>query len=185
MKKTSTRRIAAFTLTITGLMALLFLTSYSQKTAGDAASVSLQGPLAETTGKGARAIEGLWSTAVVIRNCQTGDPLITFTAMDLFNQGGTEIDTNNAVPSPVTASVRPPGFGIWEYHGERQFSVNIRFFLFNPNGTPAGHRRIFQDILMGDDNNSWESTVSTTNYDLNGNLTSTGCATAAATRVLD
>jgi hypothetical protein len=185
MKKTSTRRLTTFTLALAAMITLLFLTSYSQESAGDAESGSLHASRPYPTVEGARAIEGLWNTAVTIRNCQNGDPILTFRAMDLFNQGGTEVDTNNAVPSAMFPSVRPPGFGIWQYLGVRRFSVNIRFFLFNPDGTPAGHRRIVQDILLSENNDTWESTVATTNYDLNGNVTSTGCATASATRVVE
>jgi hypothetical protein len=157
--------------------AISFLSVYSQKTAGDAVSALRDGPAAETTGRGSKSIEGVWNATVTIRNCQNGTPITSFKAMDLFVQGGSVVDTNAAPPN-----TRGPGFGTWEFLGEHQFASTIRFFLYNPDGTFAGVRRIAQDITVGEDNNTWESTVSITVYNPAGDLTSTACATAAAQR---
>ena len=129
------------------------------------------------TGKGARAIEGTWNVVVTLRDCTTSAPVGTFRAMDIFIQGGSVIDTNAAPPS-----TRGPGFGSWAYTGEQQFTATIRFFIYNPDGTFAGVRRLVQEIVMGPDNNTWESTVATIIFNPAGVPIVTGCATASAVR---
>lgn len=133
--------------------------------------------VADDTGRGAREIEGTWNVVVTIRNCQTGTPVASFKAMDLFIQGGSIVDTNAAPPS-----TRGPGFGSWEFVGEHKFSSVLRFYLYNPDGSFAGVRRIAQEISLGGDNNSWESTVGIIVFDPAGNMIATACGTAAATR---
>ena len=128
-------------------------------------------------GNGARALEGTWNVVVTIRICQTGTPLATFKAMDLFMQGGSVVDTNSTPPT-----TRGPGFGSWAHVSENQFSATLRFYQYNPDGSFAGVRRVAQEITLAADSNSWESVVSNITYDPSGNQTGTGCATAVATR---
>jgi hypothetical protein len=129
------------------------------------------------TGKGARALEGTWNTVVTLRDCTTQAPLGTFRAMDMFIQGGSLVDTNAAPPT-----TRGPGFGSWSYVGEQQFTATLRFFIYNPDGTFAGVRRVAQEITMAEDNNTWESTVANIIYNPAGTPVATGCATAVASR---
>lgn len=122
-------------------------------------------------------IEGVWDSRVTIRNCQTGDVIAMFRAMDMFHRGGTLTDTNAVPPS-----TRGTGFGTWEYLGHARYNVLLRFFLYNPDGSFAGVRRIAQDIALNRGGDEWTSTVSITVYDPAGTLTATACATATATR---
>jgi len=121
-------------------------------------------------------IEGVWDARATIINCQTGNPVVTFRAMTTFLHGGSMLDTNANPPA-----TRGPGFGRWQYLGGRQISSNIRFFLYNPDGSFAGVRRVTQVIdLNGDD---LTSTVSIEVFDPNDNLVTTACATSIAKRV--
>lgn len=129
------------------------------------------------SGVGSKAIEGVWDARVTIINCDTGNPIAMFRAMDMFHNGGTFTDTNAAPPN-----TRGPGFGTWEYLGRRQFNAVLRFFLYNPDGSFAGVRRIAQDIRLNRSGDEWESTVAITVFDPAGNQISTACATATATR---
>jgi hypothetical protein len=124
----------------------------------------------------ARLIEGVWDAQVTIRNCQTGIAGPTFRAMDLFVRGGAVVDTNSAPPS-----TRGPGFGSWEHLGGRSFTSTLRFFLYNPDGSFAGVRRIAQDIQLNEAADGWASTVNITVTAANGTVTN-ACATATATR---
>jgi hypothetical protein len=135
------------------------------------------GTAALEKGQGARALEGTWNVVVTIRVCQTGTPIATFKAMDLFIQGGSVLDTNATPPT-----TRGPGFGSWEHVSENQFSATLRFYMYNADGSLAGVRRVAQDITLGADSNSWESVVGNITYDANGTQTGVGCATAVAQR---
>jgi len=121
-------------------------------------------------------IEGVWDSRVTIRNCQTGNPLTTFRAMDTFIRGGSLVDTNASPPT-----TRGPGFGRWQYVSGGQYTATFRFFLYNADGTFAGVRRVTQTIdLEGDDLNSM---VTVEVFDTNDTLISTACATSTARRV--
>jgi hypothetical protein len=128
-------------------------------------------------GKGARALEGTWMVNVTIRNCDTGAPLAAFKAMDMFIQGGSLVDTNAAPPS-----TRGPGFGSWESVGYHDFRSTLRFFLYNPDGSFAGVRRIAQDISMDQTDDAWASTVGITVFNPAGDQVATACGTAVAVR---
>lgn len=92
-------------------------------------------------------IEGVWDSRVTIRNCQTGAALTTFRAMETFVRGGSLVDTN-AAPT----STRGPGFGRWQHEQGSQFSATFRFFLYNPDGSFAGVRRVSRTIFVDGDN---------------------------------
>jgi len=121
-------------------------------------------------------IEGVWDSRVTIRNCQTGAALTTFRAMETFVRGGSLIDTN-AAPT----STRGPGFGRWEHEQGSQFNATFRFFLYNPDGSFAGVRRVSRTIFVDGDNLT--SVVNIEVFDTNDVLVSTACATEVARRV--
>ena len=163
-----------------GLVLTLAIVNFVSNTHVQAQAVDQKASEPETTsftGKGARALEGTWNVVVTLRDCQTQAPVGTFRAMDLFIQGGSLVDTNSA-----PTATRGPGFGSWEYVGEQQFTATFRFFIYNPDGTFAGVRRVAQEISMGADNNSWESTVANIIFNPAGTPIATGCATASAVR---
>ena len=160
------------------ILALAHLSAYSQKTAGEFDSINRDAvSLADNGGKGSRALEGTWNVVVTIRNCQTGTAITSFKAMDLFIQGGSVVDTNAAPPS-----TRGPGFGSWEFLGDHNFRTTLRFYLYNLDGSFAGVRRIAQEISVGEDNNTWESTVGITVFNPAGDQVATACGTSAAVR---
>jgi len=177
MKYKSTKLVATCLFVITAILALGHLSAYSQKTAGEEMGNREVTSPADNTGKGSRALEGAWMATVTIRNCDTGAPVATFKAMDLFIQGGSVVDTNAAPPS-----TRGPGMGSWEFVSGPDFKSVLRFFLYNPDGTFAGVRRIAQNITVGDDNNTWESTVGITVFNPAGDQVATACGTAVAAR---
>ena len=121
-------------------------------------------------------ILGVWDSRVTIRNCQTGNPIANFRAMETFLSGGGLIDTNAAPPS-----TRGPGFGKWQFTGGSQYTATFRFFLYNADGSFAGVRRVSRTIDV--DGNTLTSTVSIEVFDTNDALVSTACATEIATRV--
>ena len=80
------------------------------------------------------------------------------------------------------AALGATGFGSWAYTAEQQFTATLRFFIYNPDGTFAGVRRVAQEIVMAPDNNSWESTVANIIFNPAGTPIATGCATASGVR---
>jgi hypothetical protein len=126
----------------------------------------------------AKRIEGVWEAQATLRVCQTGAPLATFRAMSMFIRGGSLLDTNAAPPA-----TRGPGFGRWEYLGERSYRAVFRFFRYNPDGSFAGVTRVTRNITLGEGGDEFTGTGGAEVFDANDNLIATGCNTETARRV--
>jgi hypothetical protein len=138
------------------------------------AAIIAQDPPVEPEGKG---IEGTWDHQVTIRICATGAPIAQVSTMSTYGQGGV-ISEVSAGQSPA---VRSPGLGVWNHVRGREYSEAVRFFRFNPDGTRAGKTVILSNFVhLLDDTLDYTSMVR--NYDVNGVLVSTVCATTTSTR---
>ena len=123
-------------------------------------------------------IEGTWRVQVTLRNCQTGAEIRTFPALLSFAQGGTLTGTSTVVPP----AARGGDFGIWQFNGHGSYSAVSEAFIFNA-GAWSQTQRISQSITLSEDANTLWSTAQTQFFDTTGNLASSGCATAVATRM--
>jgi hypothetical protein len=122
-------------------------------------------------------LEGTWFTQVSIRNCQTGAVLRTFPALGTFAQGGTLVDTTTG----FSPALRTPGHGSWEKtDGHSYRSVSVAF-LFDAAGNWTGIQKLTQKIEV--QNDAFTSTATNEILDVNGNVVTTGCATAVGSRV--
>jgi len=126
-----------------------------------------------------RKLEGTWRVQVTLRNCQTGAELRTFPALLTFAQGGTLTGTTTVFPP----ALRGPDHGVWEHNGRRRYRAVTEAFIFNPAGAWTSTQRITQDIELSSNPDGFTSTASVEFFDTAGNPTSTGCATAVATRM--
>ena len=139
---------------------------------------STQGQAEGLQSRGGR-IEGTWRVHVTQRNCETGAEIRSFPAMLTFAQGGTLTGTTTAFPP----SLRGPDHGVWNHHGAHRYGAVSEAFLFSPAGAWALTQRITQVIQLSPDADSFTSDASVEFFDTLGNTTSTGCATAVATRM--
>ena len=177
MKRMTLKAIPGAALALTLVLAAAQIPASAQEKK-DKQDEQLQADSLEMSSKAKREerIEGVWDYRATILDCQTGNPIRTFRAMDTFINGGSLVDTNTSPPA-----TRGPGFGRWQFVGGSQYTATFRFFMYNPDGTFAGVRRVTQAIdLNGDDLNSM---VRIEVFDPNDTLISTACATATAKRV--
>jgi hypothetical protein len=124
-----------------------------------------------------RGLEGTWFTQVTIRDCQTNAVVRLFPALNTFHRGETMTDTTTG----VSPSVRSPGLGKWEKTGSHSFSATSLAFLFSSTGVPTGTQQLTHRIEMQGDEISFTSSVAI--FDNNGNVVTTGCATAVGRRI--
>ncbi len=133
-------------------------------------------------GEGARALEGSWSAQVTIRNCQTGEAIKTFAAMNTFMQGGT-MQEYSVGAAPLT---RGPGHGVWKHESGQQFTFAFQFFRFNADGTYAGltkaRRQVTLRRLRDGYTEGYLGTAAIEIFNAAGVLVGTACATETATR---
>jgi hypothetical protein len=179
MKKISLKAISGFAMPIILLLAAVQIPASAQE-ARDTQARERSGDtldISPSANKEER-IEGVWDSRVTIINCQTGASITSFRAMETFLRGGGLVDTNAAPPS-----TRGPGLGRWQYVGGGQYTASFRFFLYNPDGTFAGVRRVSRTIDLGFGGDTLTSTVAIQVFDPNDILISTACATETARRV--
>ena len=132
----------------------------------------------ENPGSHGGQIEGTWRVQVSLRNCQTGAEVRTFPAMLTFAVGGTLTGTSTVIPP----SARGGDFGIWQFNGHGSYSAVSEAFLFS-GGAWSQTQRITQAITLSQDASTFSSDAHTEFFDTAGNLVSSGCATAVATRM--
>lgn len=151
------------------------------------AALTLAGMISTKTALGApeRAesngpkLEGTWRVQVTIRDCNSGATLRTFPALLSFAQGGTLTETTAGFPP----ALRSPGHGFWRHTTDHSYLAVSEAFLFSPAGVWTGTQRLTQSIEIGDSPDQLNSTATSEIYDTNGQLITSGCATAVATRM--
>jgi hypothetical protein len=125
-----------------------------------------------------RDLEGSWNAEFTVRNCQTGDALTTFPALNTFERDGTLQHDSGAV-NPQT---RSSGHGVWKHEMRRSFSFAIQFLRFNNDGTYAGRTVARRQAELNQSGSSYAADVTLEIYNPAGVLVGTGCATETATR---
>jgi hypothetical protein len=121
------------------------------------------------------SIEGVWKTVVTPRICATGTPVgPTFPGILMFISGGTMTGTSTAVTSVYGSWAREPGL--------RRYSFATLSFRYDASGNLTGTRRIFQDVTLDDDGDSFVSSGGFQDRDNAGQLTMSGCSTSTGER---
>ena len=101
-------------------------------------------------------IEGVWESAVTIRDCSTGAPLRAFKGLSVLHRGGTASATNNNPPASAG-----PAFGTWRATGTpASYTAAFRLLRFNPDGTYAGAQNLTRTLKLEADRNSMTGTIS-------------------------
>jgi len=129
-------------------------------------------------GRNARDLEGSWNVQVTLQNCQTGEAIRTFSAMNTFMQGGT-MQEFSVGAAPLA---RGPGHGVWRHQGGRRYSFAFQFFRFNADGTYAGTTRGRRAAEISRSGDSYSATATLEVFNPAGVLVATGCAAETATR---
>ena len=130
-----------------------------------------------------RSIEGVWRTAMTLRNCQTGAPLPVpvLRGLNTFNKGGTMAEWG--VGPGQTPAMRGPGHGTWKHEKSwNEYSSTFLHYRYDAAGTFLGSVRITSAVLLGESGDEFTTIASINILDPDYNVIGTGCATAIATR---
>jgi hypothetical protein len=122
----------------------------------------------------ARGLVGTWSQTVNLPA-----PLPPLQSLQVFNRGGTAVETSNEPPG-----TRTPMFSTWKHMGGRLYSATGVHFIFNPQtGGYQGTRKINRTIELAPDGQSYETVARVTTFDPSGNIVATFSARASAKRM--
>lgn len=151
------------------LVALLF-----QACGGGGGSAVAQG-LADTD-----PIEGVWESAITIRDCASGTTLRGFKGLTVLHRGGTASGTNNNPPAS-----NGPAFGTWKATSTPSaYTATFRFYRFNPDGSFAGAQSLVRNVNLAADRNSMTGTISAQLLDASNNVVGPPiCGVEATARV--
>jgi hypothetical protein len=120
------------------------------------------------------------------RNCQTGNPLPSFSVLLSFARGGTLTEVMNA--QAFLPGQRTPGLGVWgrTYHNSYR-GIWDAFILFDSPTTPPLFRRGVQRLMWDFNVVGDQMTIEASSqfFDTNGNPLATACATGTGTRFED
>ncbi len=113
------------------------------------------GAVAQSMADAPDIVEGVWESAVTIKDCTSGAVQRTFKGETLFHRGGT-LNADNSLPVPS----RGASFGVWKQDSASHYSSKFRFLRFNPDGTVAGSQRVVRTVVLAADGNSMTSIIS-------------------------
>ena len=123
-------------------------------------------------------IEGFWQSSVSLKDCSSGAAIGGFRGLSVFNQGGTASADNNQ-PS----ATKGPALGTWKKSATGSYVVELRFWRYLPDGSPAGQQRLTRTITLAADGKSLTSTIVTQALDASDTVTLTACGTEAGARI--
>ena len=121
-------------------------------------------------------LEGAWKVSVTIHDCATGDIIRTPRALNLFGRDGSVTETAD---NPLRSS----SVGQWRHLQANSYTSTFWFFRRNPDGTFAATVKVTRMIELGDDGNHFISTGTVEDFNADGVLISSGCATETAERL--
>ena len=125
---------------------------------------------------GKRSIVGTWKNQVSIVDCSTGTVLASFPGLLTYHSGGTVSETTGDSP------FRSAGAGSWEFEGSRSFRGKFMFYTFDSSGAPTGSFKVAQSIRLSASGDVLTDTATYEIFDVAGDLVTSGCAQATATR---
>lgn len=122
---------------------------------------------------------GVWESQVDIGPCTGSGPRRQFRGLNVFNLGGTMVDTNGAAPS-----TRGPGFGTWLYDApSKTYRIRMLFYRYLPDGSFDGLSDIHREATLADDAQSFTDEIYVRLLNPDNTLRAEMCGSAAATRL--
>ena len=124
----------------------------------------------------------MWRTAVTPRNCQTGEAILTFSGLFMFNQGDTM--SGYRIPPGSSPALRGPGHGVWEReHGWWDYWFAFSRYRYNATGvliaSQEGTAAALELAARGDH----FALSADRGLDVNDDVRGTGCATGVTSIV--
>ena len=123
-------------------------------------------------GHGANALVGTWEATI-----SRGPVLPPLKSLQTFTGDHTFVESGS------DSMFRSPGYGVWEYVGDRTFATTGVFHRFSPTGVYLGTQKIKSTRKVSPDGESFTAVSVFELLDLDGNVIGGGQATATATRM--
>ena len=123
-------------------------------------------------------IEGFWQSSVALRDCNTSAPLGDFRGLSTSNSGGTASAYNNQ-----PAATKGAAMGTWKKAANGSYTVTLRFWRYDADGTPAGQQRLVRTVTLAADGQSLTSTITTQALDNADAVVFSACGAETGARI--
>lgn len=123
-------------------------------------------------------IEGLWQSNVTLKDCASGTTVGAFRGLTTFNQGGTASADNNQ-----PAQTKGVALGTWKKTATGSYTIDLRFWRYLPDGTPAGQQRLTRVIPLAADGKTLTSTITTSALDATDNIVLSACGVETGSKI--
>lgn len=135
-------------------------------------------------------LRGAWQSNVQFSSGAFA-PIKDLRFLYVFNAGGTMTESSNYDGAPPV----PPAYGVWREISPNKFEAKYVFYITKAPAAfqdiaggggwlPTGHGVLTETITLGDDGNSFDSTIHYDAFDMSGKpATGGGDATAHGTRI--
>lgn len=141
-------------------------------------TISLGSAFGQAGNKGGGRLAGTWDAVVTIRDCATGNPMVTFNSIGTFSQGGTSVGSTAGIPQ----SRRTPEHGVWRHETGNTYVFKFKSFSFDAAGAPTGWAIVTHQLELDSDANYYTSSGGVQFFAPNGTQVGQGCSTAVGTR---
>lgn len=149
---------------------------------------ALAGDGAADSSARSQRLVGTWAVDVSIRDCASDVAIFApFRVMNSFNRGGTLVETHSGAtaggPPGSGPADRSIGLGTWAFLGARSYEAVFTFFLYAPDGSPAGTQTVARVIKLSKAGNEFTAKATFQVRDPGGNVLFAACAEEEARRM--
>lgn len=123
-------------------------------------------------------VEGFWQSTVALQDCTSGAALGGFRGLTTLHSGGTASADNNQPPATKGTAI-----GTWNRASAGGCVVEMRFWRYQPDGTPAGQQRLTRSFTLSADGKVLTGTVSSVSLDPGDNVVRTVCGNETGARI--
>ena len=141
-------------------------------------TISFGTAFAQAENSGGGRLEGTWDAVVTLRNCANGNPIVVFSSIASFMQGGTTVGSTAGIPQ----SLRTPEHGVWRHVKGDTYLFKFKSFSFSPAGVPTGWSIITTEIVLDPGGDSYVGTGTAQFFAPDGTQTGAGCNSSVGTR---
>jgi hypothetical protein len=115
-------------------------------------------------------IQGFWQSSVTLTDCASGTTIGGFRGLTTFHASGTATADNN-----TPAATKGVAMGAWTRNANGTYVLNMRFWRYAADGTPAGQQRLTRTLTLAADGQTLTSTITTQALDSADNVVQSAC----------
>ena len=136
------------------------------------------GAVAQTAAETADPMEGVWESAVSLKDCASGAAVDTLKVATIVHHGGGLTSDDSSPPTS-----RGTAFGQWKRGADNIYTFKLRFMEFNPDGSLAGALSAQRNLTLGASGDSLSGTLTAQVLAVDGSVLQSICGSETGARI--